>query len=75
MARTVLVVEAAIERLQNALDSGVLSVSNDGTTTTFQSADQMRRRLIELQSELAELNDEAPTAKPRFISVGLGGCM
>ena len=75
MARSTIVVEAAIERLQNALDSGVLSVSNDGTTTTFQSADAIRKRIQELRSELAELNDETPTAKPRFISVGLGGCM
>lgn len=75
MARTIETVTIAIERLQGALDSGVLSVSGDGQTTVFQSSDAIRKRIQELRSELAELNDETPTSKPRFISVGLGNCM
>lgn len=73
MARDKATIIASISRLRTAIESGVRSVSTDGVTTSFDSADAMRKTLGELQSELAVIDGgaTAATIKPRVRGINL----
>lgn len=70
MARTIATVEARIEALKDALDSGTNRVTIDGTTTEFRSVSEINQRIRQLTAELQALNSEDVTATP-FVSITL----
>jgi hypothetical protein len=72
MPRPKSVISADIQRLEGALYSGARSVSTDGVTTTFGSADELRKSIGELRAELAAVEGSSvPTGKPRVRGVNL----
>lgn len=73
MARTAITIQREIDRLKGAVAAGVLSVSVDGQTTTFDSFDGLKRRIASLENELAIVDGGQTMAKPRFINCRLGG--
>ena len=70
MARTIAIVEARIDALKDALDSGTNKVTIDGTTTEFRSVSEINQRIRQLTAELQELNSETVTSTP-FVNIEL----
>ena len=56
MAETSDQLETKITSLQNAIDSGVLTVRHGETSTTYKSTAEMMKALSEMQRRLAGLN-------------------
>ena len=68
MARTITDVEANIEGLKEALDSGTSKVTIDGVTQEFRSVGEINQRIRQLTAELQELNNETVTSTP-FVNI------
>lgn len=69
MARTATDVQTEIDALIALISSGVKSASIDGQTTSF-DLDSARKRLKELENELAVINDTA-LKRPTVLTVRL----
>jgi len=59
---------AEIAALETVLNSGARSVSVDGVTTTFENAEQIRRRLRELR----ETDTANAGRRPRISTIDIG---
>jgi hypothetical protein len=62
-------IELAIADIKSALNSGATSHSSDGQSTSWDQ-DALRRRLVELENELDEINGNPPS-RPFFYSINL----
>jgi hypothetical protein len=60
-----------IAALREAIAAGVLSVSVDGTTTTFGSFDDLQRRLAWLEDQQQQANGKG-RRRPLFNRIRLG---
>lgn len=56
MAETAEQIEAKIVILQNAIDSGVLSVRHGETSTTYKTTKEMENALVKLKRRLGALD-------------------
>ena len=57
--------------IEEAYFSGILTVTFDGTTTTFQKSAEMRIALSDLNRKIEAL--EGTTSRPRVAQIDLGG--
>lgn len=65
MARSAATIQSEIDALRASLSKGILRVRHGDTETTYQSVDQMRGWLRELEGELNGVSDE-PVRQVRF---------
>lgn len=71
MARSEATIKDAIENLEELLDSGASTVTQDGHTTVFDPK-AARIRLQELKKELSQLRGKRPR-RPLFVKIRLDG--